>query len=477
MSGNAGKPGFWRRRADAVLLISRALVELVRGFGLYAMIGRRNLLQARRRSLLLGTALAFVTVLFVLFQALVTGATESMVRSATTLSAGHVNVGGFYKRSVSDASPVLLNAAELRRIVEENTPGLDFVIDRQRGWSKLVSDTSSQFAGLTGIDPKEETRLTKTLVVAEESAYREGASKERKGDLSLIGTEGTIVLFASQAKKLSAAVGDDVTVTTQTFNGQSNSAQLRVVAICEDLGLLSSWSTFVSKKVVRDLYQLKPETTGAVMVYLKDIEQSEAVMGHLREVFASKGYELMDHASQPFFTKFQTVKDEDWTGQKLDLTTWRGEVSFLVQIVTAIQFVGFMLLSILLVIIVVGIINTMWISVRERTGEIGTLRAVGMDQHRVLAMFLAEAGLLGAAAGAFGVVVGAGTAMGVNALRLPLKEAVRLILVSDTLRFSVSAGSLVGALFLFTFVTALAALWPALRAARLQPVTAIQSAS
>lgn len=471
------KPGFLRRRLAAASLVSRGLVELVRGFSLYAMIGGRNLVQARRRSLLLGTALAFVTVLFVLFQALITGATESMVRSATTLSAGHVNVGGFYKRSISDSSPVLVDSASLRKVVEENTPGLDYVIDRQRGWSKLVSDTSSQFAGLTGIDPKEETRLTKTLVVAEESAYRDGGSVERKGDLSLIGSEGTIVLFVSQAKKLSVAVGDDVTVTTQTFNGQSNSAQLRVVAVCEDIGLLSSWSTFVSKKAVRDLYQLKPETTGAVMVYLKDIEQSEAVMGHLRKVFESKGYLLMDHVPQPFFTKFQAVKDEDWTGQKLDLTTWSDEASFLVQMVTAIRFVGFMLLTILLVIIVVGIINTMWISVRERTGEIGTLRAVGMDQHRVLAMFLAEAGILGAAAGGAGVLAGAGLGLGVNALRVPLKEAVRLILISDTLRFSLTGGALVGALFLFTVVTALAALWPALRAARLQPVTAIQSAS
>lgn len=463
------------RAPSSLAILWRACGELVVSGRLYAMIGSRNLLQSRRRTFILGAALAFVTVLFVLFQSLLAGATEGMIRSATTLSAGHLNVGGFYKLNVSDASPVLIKAPEIRKVVEEGTPGLDFVIDRQRGWAKLVSDTSSQLAGLTGIDPREERRLFQTLILAEESSYKEGGSSERRGDLSRVGQDGTITLFASQAKRLSVGVGDDVVVTSQALRGAANSAQLTVVAVCEDLGLLSSWSTFVSKQMVKDLYGLKDDTTGVVMVYLKDINQSEATMGVLRNLLDQRGYKLMDHESQPFFAKFQSVMSEDWTGQKLDVTTWSDEVSFLVQIVNGIRFVGTLLLTILLVIIVVGIINTMWISVRERTPEIGTLRAVGMQQHRVLAMFLAEAGILGLAAAAAGLVVGSVIALSLNGLGIKLKDALRFILVSDTLHFSLTAGALVGSLALFTFVTALAALWPALRAARLQPVTAIQS--
>ena len=43
-----------------------------------------------------------------------------------------------------------------------------------------------------------------------------------------------------------------------------------------------------------------------------------------------------------------------------------------------------MLIIVLLVIIAVGIMNTMWIAIRERTREIGTLRAIGMQRARVL---------------------------------------------------------------------------------------------
>ena len=53
---------------------------------------------------------------------------------------------------------------------------------------------------------------------------------------------------------------------------------------------------------------------------------------------------------------------------------------------------------VLLVVIGVGIMNTLWIAIRERTREIGTLRAIGMQRRRVLLMFLIEALMLGAAA-------------------------------------------------------------------------------
>ena len=90
------------------------------------------------------------------------------------------------------------------------------------------------------------------------------------------------------------------------------------------------------------------------------------------------GFELMDHDPQAFFMKFERVSGEDWKGQKLDLTTWRDEVNFLTWILTGFATLRILLLGGLMVIVVVGIMNTMWMSVRERTREVGTLRAIGI---------------------------------------------------------------------------------------------------
>jgi putative ABC transport system permease protein len=447
---------------------------------LVLLTGYRNLLQARRRTFLLGSALGFVTLLMLLLLSLLQGITDNMVKAATTLSAGHVNIGAWFKQSASDAVPVVLNASAVRKIAEENTPDLDYIIDRQRGFGKVVSDTGSVLSGFTGIDPKQESHLTGTLTLAKLNSYveKEKAKADdlsRPGDLSRVGQPGTITLFASQAKKLNVVVGDSVTLTTQSLRGAANSAQATIVAICEDIGLMSGFSTLMNKQTIRELYQLDPDATGVVMVYVKNIDKADAVMAHLRDVFKLKGYENMEHDANPFFQKFQTVMQEDWTGAKLDLTTWEDEVSFLTKILTALKMVGSLMFVVLIFVIVIGIINTMWIAVRERTSEIGTLRAVGMTRKRVLLMFLTEAVLLGVGATLAGSLLGGAIGLGLDAAHMKVPfDAFRMILLSDTFHFSFQVAQFATAIGVLTAVTALAALWPSARAARMQPVTAMQ---
>jgi ABC-type lipoprotein release transport system permease subunit len=116
----------------------------------------------------------------------------------------------------------------------------------------------------------------------------------------------------------------------------------------------------------------------------------------------------------------------------------------------------------------------MWMAVRERTREIGTLRAIGMSRRRVLGLFLCEGLLLGLAATVVGALVGAGLGLGLDALHVELSnEAARMILMSDTLHLRVSGGQVFGAVALLTVLTTLATLGPALRASRMRPITAI----
>src|SRR4029078_6464199 len=126
-----------------------------------------------------------------------------------------------------------------------------------------------------------------------------------------------------------------------------------------------------------------------------DIRRIPEDMDLLRKAFESAGYLLMDRQAAPFWQKFESVNREDWTGQKLDLTTWEEEMSFFKWIITAIDGLMYVLITVLLIIISIGIMNSIWIAIRERTREIGTLRAIGMQRRRVLVMFLIEAFTLG----------------------------------------------------------------------------------
>ena len=97
-------------------------------------IAIRNLVQHRRRTLFLGAAIAAVTALLVLLSGLSTGVRETMIDTATTLSTGHVNVGGFYKVTAGQAAPVVTDYKKVLAVVEKAVPEMDYAVERGRGW-------------------------------------------------------------------------------------------------------------------------------------------------------------------------------------------------------------------------------------------------------------------------------------------------------------------------------------------------------
>lgn len=114
----------------------------------------------------------------------------------------------------------------------------------------------------------------------------------------------------------------------------------------------------------------------------------------------------------------------------------------------------------------VGIMNSLFTSVLQRTREIGTMKAVGAKNRQILLLFISESALLGIIGGVIGVLIGIGTAAGFihlfNAFgiyRLALAVSPGLIVVS--LLFSLLIGVLAGTL-------------PAIRASRLNPVDALR---
>jgi len=444
-------------------------------------IAFNNLLASRRRTLFLGIALFVVTFLFVVLLALTAGVTDNLVKAATNISSGHVNIGGYYKSSPTDSQTIVLNVSKLKAEAKEIL-GDDAVriIDRFRGWGKVISDNGTVQVGLNGVDYAEEADLFSLLTLAPAKDYMENPADPDavKGSFAELGQPGTLVLFASQAKRLKVDVGDEIVLRTETLKGASNTAQARVVAVARDLGLLSSFASFVPKQTIVDLYQFKPDVSGVIQIYLRDIEGSTAAMNKLRAGLDERGYAQLEHDGQPFFIKLlQTVPQEDWTGAKLDVTTWEDEASFLTQIIVALRAVSFALILVLAVVIIVGITNTMTIAVRERTKEIGTLRAIGMRRGRVLSLFLIEAVILGVLASGIGGLGGAAVAMLVDAAQIRIDvDAMRVVLLSDTLHLVPRVVDVVVAIVTLTVVCAFAAFFPSLRAARITPVTAMQSA-
>jgi putative ABC transport system permease protein len=121
------------------------------------------------------------------------------------------------------------------------------------------------------------------------------------------------------------------------------------------------------------------------------------------------------------------------------------------------------LLALAVLIALIGIVNTLMLSVFERTREIGLLRAVGMKRRQVRTMIRSEAVILAIFGALIGIIIGTG--MGI-ALVSSLKQQG----ITDTV---VPASSLVVFLVLAALLGLIAASWPARRAARLDVLAAI----
>ena len=109
----------------------------------------------------------------------------------------------------------------------------------------------------------------------------------------------------------------------------------------------------------------------------------------------------------------------------------------------------------------VGILAVMLMSVRERTREIGLRRAVGARRRDILVQFLTESVLLAVGGGALGAVCGVGTSLAVPSLGLG-EVILSWPSAAVGFLFSASAGLVFG-------------IYPAARAARLEPIQALQS--
>ncbi len=425
-------------------------------------IAFKSLIQHRRRSLVQGGAIALVTALMVMMLGLSEGMNRTLIEASTTLMSGHVNVAGFFKPTAGQAAPVVTHVKQLETLVKQEVPELHYIALRGRGWAKVISDTSSKMIGVTGIDVTKEIGLKQVLQL-------------REGSFDALAKPNTMLLFDDQAADLEVKVGDQVTISAPTPRGTNNTVDVTIVAIAKSMGLMSSFASFMNAETLRQLYQLNEDTTGALQVYLPtaDMKVVKKIEERLRTALEKEGYRVMEDDPRAFFFKFENVTREAWTGQKLDITSWRDEVSFVSWTVDLVNTLAFVVALLLLAIVGIGIMNVMWISIRERTREIGTLRAIGMQRPRVLMMFVTEGFLLGAFSTLTGAALGAVVARAINSAAIPLPISVQLVVMSDHLIIIPTVQwALIAIAFITGAVTSISLL-PAFIAARLKPITAM----
>src|SRR6185436_2686872 len=165
----------------------------------------------------------------------------------------------------------------IRSIVEKTLPDLDFVAPRGRGWARLVSDQASMQVAIAGIELANEPRLPKVL-------------KMREGKLEDLAKPGNVLLFAGEAKKLKVKTGDSLVFSVLTDRGVNNTVDIRVAGVAEDMGLMTSFNVFLPQETLNRLNQNNESTTGALLIYVKNMSRIPQDMDLVRKALADAGY-------------------------------------------------------------------------------------------------------------------------------------------------------------------------------------------
>jgi putative ABC transport system permease protein len=238
--------------------------------------------------------------------------------------------------------------------------------------------------------------------------------------------EGDLLLDSSTAKSDHLSVGDNVPVKF-ALTGAST---MRIGGIYKANALIGSY--LVGQAF--DLSHYSQPLPGAVLLETGGGNASQKVQNEVEHVLAP----------------YPTVQVQ--TRAQFEASAISG-VNQLLGLVYA-------LLALAVFIALIGIVNTLMLSVFERTREIGLLRAVGMKRRQIRTMVRSESVIISVFGAVIGIVVGTG-------LGLALVSALKL---SNS---SVPVPSLLVFLFLSALLGLVAATWPARRAAKLDVLAAI----
>ncbi|MBK5223807.1 MAG: ABC transporter permease [Acidimicrobiia bacterium] len=292
-----------------------------------------------------------------------------------------------------------------------------------------VAGVASVRQGLVQLTMPDGSNSTTFMGAVDPEVYPEAVEVQMaEGSLSDL-RPGGIVVDARQADERDIAIGDTITLTFPT----GSTAEVEVVALSEDpqlLGLYTisheDWSTNVPN-----------QTDGIVFVSAADGVDVEELQASIEE------------AIEPYVTVIVQDRDE-----------FLGSIA--AQLNTALNVI-YGLLALSLIIALIGIANTLSLSIYERTRELGLLRAVGMTRAQLRSSVRWEAAIIAL----LGTVLGVLLAL---ALSYTLVQALGPQGFST---YDIPVTSLVVIVAVFAILGVLASVLPARRAAKLNVLEAI----
>jgi len=347
---------------------------------------------------------------------------------------GHIQIyrTGYHEHGSANPYKYLIETpAEVSKRIE-GTPDVEAVMARL-SFTGVINNGRTDIAILgEGIEPDKEARLGSLVTI---TAGRQLTSADRFGILL-----GEGVAHATKLKP-----GDHATLLLNTAEGALNSLDFDVV------GVFRTFSKEYDARAVRVPLQAAQEllavpSVNTIVLSLKQTKATDGVAKFLKDELDPNRYEVK---------------------------TWRELADFYDKTVALYQRQFAVLQVIILVAVLLSVANSVNMSVFERTGEFGTLMALGSRSAEIFRLVLTENALLGIIGGVAGVLLGILLGWAISAIGIPMPPPPNSN-VGYTATIRISPGDVGMGLLIGVVATVLAALLPARRVAHIPVVEALR---
>lgn len=287
-----------------------------------------------------------------------------------------------------------------------------------------------------------------------------------EGDIDKSLGRSGLMISEQLAARLNLVTGESFTFSYDTqFRGE-HQADFTITGIYQADGILGNDLVLANEELIHSMYsRYLPRYNG---LHLDSLDPIYPVL--------ATEWKLLDRTANAQELSVQTREERrNRTNQtKYSVLTMYEGASDILRLEEALNLITVFAVLVLFVIILIGVMNTLRMSVRERTREIGTVRAIGMQKRTVRNMFLLETLLLTTFACIAGVLLAIGIMQLLGSIEFETTSALSVILKNKRLFFKLNPTALASSFVLILFISGLTAWFPAKKAANLAAVDALR---
>ncbi len=284
-------------------------------------------------------------------------------------------------------------------------------------------------------------------------------------------SEKGILVSRSTATSLGLKKGDEIVYRYKNrFGGAMTEKGYTVAGVFSSDAMPEKNIMLLNEKTFYKTYldNLPADPRGSKDAYVPDKKSV------LAQVFALEWKLLPRTATQEEMQKkLSDMTKTKWKGPWFDINTMYETADAILKLESALNLVAVVAGLILFFIILIGVLNSLRMTIRERTREIGTVRAIGMQRTDVKYLFITEIVLLTSFACITGIVLAFIMMWILGLFTINTDSVLSILLVNRRLYFYPTASSIIGSFILIIVMAGLTAYFPARRASNLSAVEAL----